>query len=688
MTTKMVCCVIAVLLLSLGVRAAPSCPVEDPAIRAAARNKLYLYFPTADDAGFPAQTNCTLGTTTCFGGITVRPLKAFDISQLSSYTGSVGDLRDSVRDVVTDDYCEFNVQVVETTSVPPTTFPRRATIGIGADANVSASGTLFGVAQEVDSGDGVGVDYARVFGGSYQSLAGGAGGALNGAKSTLQRWAFSIGGTAAHEAGHTFGLQHNDDFFQNSPNCGDGTDETKPGEDALTRHLMASGCHFTDEQRAGFRRHFSDATFSILAANIGLTLETIHNWDLVNPNSGAASKVRFDVLSPATSLTLTWSYNGGLSPWTAPVVTGPLGTTTFQGTVFNRFQVTWSGAKAWNNGSPGVVPGGAEFHVGAAFSGVDFSVPNPIVVAKIALLDSGGTPLTLQPRMPGYDAGALDVASGDFSFKFFNVDNPARPLQIRKLVITQVPRIVSIEAMVSGGALRSWQDLPIVPWSLSREALCAAQKGDCIATLSARPQPVSVSKLGRGRHIAEQFDGRCQEANPAGPRDSTGNPDVNTCPTKGFSLDLFPSTMVYVTASVIDPAAKHWNPATKTFITGPVETRLFYQFAGRHPDLNRNGVDDYIDIALKTSHDENKDGVPDDARTCSKPLSDLEAAELQERNQRLLLGDYKRRQGRQDGASPRAAMLKASAAREAAWKAFGTCEERQGVRVQAASVLP
>ena len=92
--------------------------------------------------------------------------------------------------------------------------PRRATIGIGADSNVSASGTLFGVAQEVDIGDGVAVDYARVFGGSYQSLAGGAGGALNGANSTLQRWAFSIGGTAAHEAGHTYGLQHDDDFLQ------------------------------------------------------------------------------------------------------------------------------------------------------------------------------------------------------------------------------------------------------------------------------------------------------------------------------------------------------------------------------------------------------------------------------------------------------------------------------------------
>jgi hypothetical protein len=42
--------------------------------------------------------------------------------------------------------------------------------------------------------------------------------------------------------------------------------------------------------------------------------------------------------------------------------------------------------------------------------------------------------------------------------------------------------------------------------------------------------------------------------------------------------------MIYVTATVVDPAAKHSDPVGKTFITGPLESRLFYQFAGRHPD--------------------------------------------------------------------------------------------------------
>jgi hypothetical protein len=422
------------------------------------------------------------------------------------------------------------------------------------------------------------------------------------------------------------------------------TDETKPGEDALTRHLMASGCHFTDEQRAGFRRHFSDATFSILAANVGLSVETIHNWDFTNPNSASAVQLRFDLLSTAATLTLSWSYGGNLSPWTAPAVTGPIGTTNFRGTVYNRFQVTWSTGQAWANGPSGIVPGGAEFHVGAAFSGVDFTQPDPVIVAKVALLDGSGQPLTLQPRMAGFDTGAFDATTGDFRLSLFNLDAPERLLQIKNLVVFQLPRVASIDAMVRGGKLTSWQGIPISPWSVSRTNLCREQEKECTTTLMDVPLSLPISSLGLGRHIAQQFDGKCPEQAPPPkpPRDSSGFPDVNSCPTAGFALDLFPSTTVYVTATVVDPAAKHWDPATKTFVVGPVESHLFYQFGGLHPDLNRNGVDDYIDIATGVSKDTNKNGVPDEVERCLKQLGELDARELKERNLRITLAHLAR----------------------------------------------
>src|SRR5262249_53784337 len=159
--------------------------------------------------------------------------------------------------------------------------------------------------------DGIAIDFARVWAGSYQSEAGGPGGALNGASSTLDRWAFSIGGTAAHEAGHTFGLAHWMGVT------------TLAGEPPLSTHIMPQGCTMTDENRAGARRHFDDTSFSVLASNVGLSVQTIHNWDLFNPNGVTATRLEMDLLSTMPSLLETWAYSDSRSPWINPVVSGP-----------------------------------------------------------------------------------------------------------------------------------------------------------------------------------------------------------------------------------------------------------------------------------------------------------------------------------------------------------------------------
>ena len=48
----------------------------------------------------------------------------------------------------------------------------------------------------------------------------------------------------------------------------------------------------------------------------------------------------------------------------------------------------------------------------------------------------------------------------------------------------------------------------------------------------------------------------------------------------GTTQDPFPSTTVYVIAKFVDPAARHYDPATKTYIVGPVVSTVYYQFAG------------------------------------------------------------------------------------------------------------
>lgn len=525
------------------------CPISYGSADDAKPNKLYLYFPTADDATYPE-----FG----FAGITTSPAHRFDVAELPGFTGTVGELRDAVTNVVSVTYCEFNVQVRQTTTAPPTTFARRNTVAIGTDTQGTCAGSItFGLAQAVDVGDPTAVDFARAWAGGYQLCAASAGGALNGANSTLERWARSIGGTAAHEAGHDYGLSHPDGLV------------LAPGEDALVHHLMAAGGTYSFTDRAGYRRHFSNNELSILAANVGLSIQTMWNWDLVNPDAATASRLRMSFLSTKPSLILSWSYTGNLSPWSTPTITGPSGTTTFKGTTYNRYQIEWATGQAWQGPTPGQVTGGARFHVGATFSSVDFaSTPDPIIITDIELLDAAGNPLALKPRALGFDSGTPDAMDGTLSVRFFNF--AGAPLILRDVMVRELPRVMSLNAMIPRGRMVDVRGMPFQPWPegthrVTRQ-MTVKPDGEVkipIARLNQRPHV---------RHVVTQKD--CDAA------DRQHGPDVAAC-HPGVSVDLFPATTVYITATVVDPRARIWNPKTRKYEVGPLESQLFYQIAGR-----------------------------------------------------------------------------------------------------------
>lgn len=568
--------------------AAPQCYTSYGGVKP---NKLYLYFPTVDDSTYPE-----FGTP--IGVPATSPAHAFNIADLTSYTGTEADLRNAVYDVVADDYCEFNVEVIQTTTAPPTTSPRRNTVSIGTDDGTSAGG-LFGLAQNVDTGDATAVDFAHVWAGTYQGEYGGLGGALNGANSTLERWARAIGGTAAHESGHNYGLSHSDGL------------PLAPGEDPLVHHIMASGSHYSGEDRASYRRHFSDHEYSVLASNVGLSVQTVWNWDFVNPNAQTATKVQMDFLSTQASLTVSGPYNGNESPWVNPTVSASLGTQVFKGVTYNRFQVTWSVGHSWDghvpggpgpsSGTSGQVAGGASFHVGTGFSGVNYNLTDPIIITNVTLFDAANTALALHPRTVAFDSGALDAADGIFNVQAINF--AGRPLRLNNVQIRFLPRLLTIDAMVaSNKRMLDVRNQPFSVWGRAKTIKIdrSLEKGQTLA--------IPIARLSDKRHILERIT-----AADCAREDRLQGRDVVNC-KPGINVDLFPATTTYLIATVTDPSAKHWDPKARRYIKGPVTSHAFLQFVGRHPDLNKNGVDDYIDIVTKRSIDKNSDGVPDEAQ--------------------------------------------------------------------------
>ena len=552
-------------------------------------NKLYLYFPTSSDASFESSIS----------GVTTSPLAEFDVADLDSGIGTTAQLRDRIFEIVTEDYCEFNVEVIKTTTAPNTTgISRWQIVGIGSDSKTYLGGDLFGISSlGANTGDADAQDHTRVWAASFGNAYGGTGEALNGTNSTLERWATAVGSTTSHEAAHNYGVTH----------CEAGD---LPGEDVPTNHIMntgsvtGQGCSYTDtidgDDRAGTRRHFSDQSYEVLAHNVGLNIMTVYNWDMMNPNAENAHALQITLLSTASSLTLSTWWNGSRSPWRDPTITSTGSTRTFQGSSYNEFILDFSTDKSWTGGADGVVPGGAEFHIGAGFAESDL-----VIVYDTRLKDSGGSDLTLHPRMVGFNRGAADMASGDFAMAMFNPAPESGDIMIRDLSIQYLPRLVDINAMLVGEKMRDVRGRPIVPHgncNNKRNFSLKDTRKFHLGTLSDQRTVDVDYTLAAGCKPGDYF---------AGAGDMEGG-SLTYC-FEGNALSLFPATTVYVTATVVDPDARYYSREAGDYVNGPLASKVFYQFSGMVPDFNDNGVDDLIDIREGVSKDANGNGVVDEA---------------------------------------------------------------------------
>jgi hypothetical protein len=304
-------------------------------------------------------------------------------------------------------------------------------------------------------------------------------------------------------------------------------------------------------------------------------------------------------LSPQESPVMSWSYAGSRTPWINPTVS-TYGTQSFKGTTYNRFRIRWSTADAWSGGSPGQVPGGGEFHVGATFSGVNFNQPDPIIITNSELLDEDGDPLPLKPRLPGYDVGTLDSDDGSFDVDFANF-GPS--MEIQNVVVRRFPRVLSIDSMVPGGNPRDPFGEPLRALGRPRVVL----KEDRPLTRK-RGVSVRVARMSEEREILEDVDDKCETG------DSPVPGDTDAPCQGGFNASLFPATTFLVTADAVSAPARVFDRRRRRFVRKRLTSRIYYQVGGIAPDLNRNRVDDAIDIEFGDSDDDNDDGVPDDAK--------------------------------------------------------------------------
>lgn len=563
----------SVLALALMASTSPAWAVQCLGLGVPKANNIYLMFPSA------ATSYLEFGV---LPNSPTSPAQPFSLANIANYTGTSTDLQNAVTKVVEMDYCEFNVRVHATNAFPPTGLARRNIVAVTTQDAFTDG--LLGRPQRLDTGDLYQVDYSYVYGGTYQSWLGG--GVLNGINSTLTRWANALGSSAALVAANNFGV----------PNSA----TVRPGEDSAGRHIMSTGGAVTPEERVGFRRHFSDTSFSLLAANVGLSFKTMWNWDLVNPNAQTAHALEMTVLHPsATAPVIGWYYGQNpaecYSPWIAPTVTGPTGPAqAFHDGIYYPYTVRWSTPNPnWGGpgcsgtaGAPGQAIGGAYYHIGATFTDINpnTTVINALVVKDIRLYGVSNNLLSLKPRLHGLDAGTFDTISGNFNLNIFNLTNAATLL--RNVEVRELPRVVGLGEMVVGGRIADAEGEPFQAWNsrtLVREAKLEPGKSLVLP----------VAKIDQPRHVSEVITAEDCQRMRAGDGIADGSPVP--C-TPRVNVDLFPSTTLYLTADTVEPAATYWDAAQKKYVQGPLSTRTYYQVTGRRLDRDQNGVDDFIDV--------------------------------------------------------------------------------------------
>jgi hypothetical protein len=186
----------------------------------------------------------------------------------------------------------------------------------------------------------------------------------------------------------------------------------------------------------------------------------------------------------------------------------------------------------------------------------------------VKLFDASGNALPQHPRWMAFDAATFDRRTGQLSLRLHNILD--RPLILRDVLVRDMPRIVSLDAMVADEPISDISGRVFRPWangtrrSLKQQMIAAG--GDIrVVVADTRKRPY-VFRRPTERDCAPIEISEYSEAN---------------CQPGKVVVDLFPATTMYITATIVDPKGQRWDPKTKRLFQGPIESRLYYQIAGR-----------------------------------------------------------------------------------------------------------
>ena len=546
-------------------------------------DEILLYFPTATDASFPnwaAHPPAIWGST----GVT-SPAEPFDVDQLVPGTSEPAMI-DEIASQVREDFAEFSVEVNVTRApyVAPMLDERRRTVAIGSDRRVvwNPAGNRFKICVG-QAASFLGNGLVRIWADSLDPAFSVLGNTLCSPPSfSFVDFANAIGSYVSHEVGHTYLLDHCDA-------------RSRPGEAPETSHLMSDfgsdTCSIGSPTVSlpcstlrGTNRHFGDTAYSALASSIGLRVNSLHAWDLENPNPEAACEFHVDVSTPSSSLTVLWNDLGALAPWGAPSVTS-LG---MSGGEY-RYRITWDAPKPWSGGADGVVPSGGTFHVGLAIAETRVSVRGTLLRGTIG---ASKVDLALSPRVPLYDSPVL-TASMPCLFEFNWVNPSPMPLELHDVRVAFIPRLLDIESMNAEeiATPRSRSGLSIEPFRVEQA------------------EPIVLPAKSSSRLVIASLTDERDVDLPADPPDPDVDPDAPLS-VSGFRprriLSLFPSTVVYVTARVVDTVGDGVVRRAHT------SSRIYHAFTGFVPDCDCSGVDDAVEIASGALTDADGNGMPDE----------------------------------------------------------------------------